>query len=415
MTYNPADRVSLSQRLTIPPSPQSVPPRPEQTKGLVRRLLIYSTTATATFYVGSTFLSYENTRYHDFFTQNVPLANVLVDYGTKRGWDEITVQQVVVSTVDAVRYVSDFVQTQLGYRPKEDAAAVKGQDASDDIPRPPPRDRAKERVKSVASTLKTSVEKRSQEGTARARHIAAQFADELDELVRQAEQALKKAPEHEPPSTTVQQSPSDVELVIVEVKDHEPPLPIGFEQPPGLVRPMPSKPRTASVPPPIPAPTPKPLPLVAPTISGLEISEPAISHLAQTIDDLASYLSSTPAVSDKVSVILDTAKDDLQTLASRMEKIKKEEQHQLEQKLDQQAHEYNTKLLELEIEAQDKLDLQQEDFGKFLEEERARYAQTYREKLEHELRTQTELVNERWVISRAMIELQQHSTGSLKG
>jgi MICOS complex subunit MIC60 len=65
--------------------------------------------------------------------------------------------------------------------------------------------------------------------------------------------------------------------------------------------------------------------------------------------------------------------------------------------LDEQAKEYTIKMLELEMEAQDKLDSQEEGFRKFFDEERMRVVQAYRERLDHELRTQTELINERWV------------------
>ena len=44
----------------------------------------------------------------------MPLGEALVEYGERNGWDEVTIQQSVLSTVDAVKYVSDFVQKQLG-------------------------------------------------------------------------------------------------------------------------------------------------------------------------------------------------------------------------------------------------------------------------------------------------------------
>ncbi|KAI6128927.1 mitochondrial inner membrane protein Mitofilin [Pisolithus croceorrhizus] len=396
------------RRLTTTP-PAEPTPKPKGTKSIAGKLLFYSVAGTATFYIGSTFASYENPQYRDFFSRNAPLGEVLIEYGAKHGWDEITIQNIVISTVDAVKYVSDFVQKQLGYRPSQDAAT---KDATKEAI-PPVRERAKatyqeskERVKSLATALKTSVDKSDDQGppeapkpSATARYMAAKFAEELEDLVRKAEEALaKKYPELEPEVTTAVDQPkaAEVELVIVaEPRDknvYEVPLPIGFEPPPGYVCPGPPKAKDAATPPTEPAPS--PLPLVAPVVSDVAVSEPVVSHLAHTIDNLASYLNSTPAA-EKAKDVLETAKHDLQDLASRIERIKEEEQHQLEQKLDEQAREYNTKLLELEIEAQDKLDLQQEDFKKFMEEERAKYAQAYREKLAHELKTQTELINER--------------------
>ncbi|KAI6006621.1 mitochondrial inner membrane protein Mitofilin [Pisolithus orientalis] len=397
------------RRLTTTPPAEPIP-EPKKTKSVVRKFLFYSVAGTSAFYIGSTFASYESPQYREFFSQNVPLGEALVEYGAKHGWDEITIQNIVISTVDAVKYVSDFVQKQLGYRPSEDAATK-------DTPKEaaqPVRERAKDahqeskgRVKSLATALKTSVERSDDHGTpearkptATARYMAVKFAEELEDLIRKAEEALeKKYPELEPEVTAAVDQPkaTEVELVIVpESKDknvYEVPLPIGFEPPPGYVRPRPQKPKDTASPPTEPVPT--PLPLVAPAVSDVAVSEPVVSHLAHTIDNLASYLNSAPAAAEKAKDVLETAKVDLRDLASRIERIKEEEQHQLEQKLDEQAREYNTKLLELEIEAQDKLDLQQEDFRKFVEEERVKYAQAYREKLANELKTQTELINER--------------------
>lgn len=403
-------RDSIQQRLTTPTT--TPPTEANKTSSIVRKLVFYSISGTGTFYIGSTFASYEFPQYRQLFTQNVPLGETLVEYGEQHGWDEITIQQIVISTIDGVKYVSDFVQKQLG-RGGDGATSPKSTDSESKEVVPPMRERAKtaieeskERVKSVAAELKTSVAKTEDEfgmSSARARYKAAQFADELDELIRKAEAALaEKIPGH----TRVEESqPSapDVELVIVSApKDknvYEAPLPIGFEPPPGYMRPKPIKevaPATTPAPTSSPPP-PEPLPLVAPVVSDLAVSEPAISHLAHTIDNLASYVNSTPSASENAKGVLDTAKHDLQDLASRIEKIKEEGKHQLEQKLDQQACDYNTKLLELEIEARDKLDLQQEDFNKFMEQERAKYTQVYREKLENELKTQTELINERCV------------------
>jgi hypothetical protein len=53
--------------------------------------------------------------------------------------------------------------------------------------------------------------------------------------------------------------------------------------------------------------------------------------------------------------------------------------------------------MELEMEAQDKLDSQEEGFRQLFEQKRAKIIHAYREKLDEELKTQTELINERCV------------------
>jgi MICOS complex subunit MIC60 len=80
-----------------------------------------------------------------------------------------------------------------------------------------------------------------------------------------------------------------------------------------------------------------------------------------------------------------------------VEKVKAEEKDKLEASLDEQARQYNLQLLELEMAAQDKLDSQEDEFRKYLEEEKVKFVKAYREKLEHELATQSEIINERYV------------------
>ncbi|KAG2075337.1 hypothetical protein BDR04DRAFT_1091500 [Suillus decipiens] len=374
---------------------------------VARRVLFYTVAVTGTFYIGSAFVSFENQQYRELFTDNVPLGKKLVEYGEAHKWDDITIEQVVVTTVDAYKTVYNFVQRQLGNAPTEETIEKTAKSALKE---------SKERVKSVAASLKTVVKKVEEEtvpeSTAKAISIArqhgAQFADELDELIRRAEASIagKSADSlHEVTTTPAQPGSSpdaiplrdDIDIIIVPDKNpddvvvYAAPLPIGFEPPPGYERPTPSKltPKAAA------EPTPVPLPLVAPAVSEVAVSEPVITQLASTIDNLASFLASNPAASEKAKNVLEVAKGDLTSLAARIEKIKEDEKLQLEMKLDEQAREYTTKLLELELEAQDKLDSQQDGFRTFYDEERSRFAQVYREKLEQELRTQTELINER--------------------
>ena len=69
----------------------------------------------------------------------------------------------------------------------------------------------------------------------------------------------------------------------------------------------------------------------------------------------------------------------------------------MEQPLDEQTREYTLKLLELELHAQYKLKNQESDFRAFFEEVKAGFAKAYREKLEQELQTQSDIINERCV------------------
>lgn len=233
----------------------------------------------------------------------------------------------------------------------------------------------------------------------------------MEELARRAEDALADKPIVPTPdvTTTPQQpevAPPEVSATAPEITPtsteekgkhvYDAPLPIGFELPPGYSRPKPAKAAPASSPstPEVAAGS-SPLPLVAPAVAEFGASEPVIAQLATVIDDLASYLNANPAAAEKARDVLDTAKVDLTQLANRIEQVKEEERTKLEAQLDEKSREYNMKLIELEMEAQDKLDSQSESFQKYFEDERVKFVQAYREKLNKELQTQSEIINER--------------------
>ena len=77
----------------------------------------------------------------------------------------------------------------------------------------------------------------------------------------------------------------------------------------------------------------------------------------------------------------------------------------MEQSLDGQTRKYALKLLELEVQAEDKLENQESDFRAFFEEEKPRFAEAYLEKLEQELRTQSDIVDKRCVYLLSLVAL----------
>ena len=285
---------------------------------------------------------------------------------------------------------------------------------------------SKDKLKSAVQSLKTSVEKsehdindKGSKAAAIARHRSVQFSEGVEDLVQKAEAALAGKPIESVLGITTTPSQPDVLSESVAVQDsakevevaagaappkgkniYDLPLPIGFEPPPGYSRPAPPKPppepvkEEASLP---------PLPLVAPAVLEFSASEPVISQLASVIDNLASFLNTNPAAAEKARDILDAAKGDLTQLATRIDAVKEEERVKLEASLDEQTRNYTIKLLELEMEAQDKLDSQEDDFRKYFEEEKAKFVAAYREKLNRELQTQSEIINERWVVSSQLL------------
>ena len=223
--------------------------------------------------------------------------------------------------------------------------------------------------------------------------------EEYPDLVERAEAAIAGKPyppvQEVPLKNTAAETASTEEVPVPESKKniYDAPLPLEFEPPPGYYRPPPkSKPEAKPV---QPESKPVVLPLVAPALASA--SEPIITHLAGAIDNLATYLKSDPKAAEQASDVLELAKSDLTALVERIEVVKEQERATLEAKMDEQSREYTLKLMELEMEGQDKLEHQEHIYRTFFEQERARFIQAYREKLDHELRVQTELINERYV------------------
>ena len=327
-------------------------------------------------------------------------------------------------TYDGVSGAYSSVRKQLGYSVDETPAKAPSRPKPAKATTETKADEAKGRVQKAVAALKTEVkaspDKIYDQGikaAAIARHQGIQFSQGVEELALEAEAALQGKPFKKSPSSTQPNASSSSErpthsseslpmVISSEMEPIEPapknvyhaPLPLGHEPPPGFSRPAPPKP-------PKPLAPGEPLPLVAPAVAELESSEPILTHLAGTIDSLASFLNANPTAANKARGVLDVAKNDLSGLAQSFERLREEEKAKLEQSLDEQTREYTLKLLELELQAQDKLEGQESDFRAFFEEEKARFAKAYREKLEQELRTQSDIINERCVSLPSIVAL----------
>ncbi|KAF7336877.1 MICOS complex subunit MIC60 [Mycena venus] len=365
----------VRRRLTTEP-----PPLPKKKRHVVRTIVLSTTGLVGTFYIGSTFLAFKNEAYHEFFAEQVPLGYSMLQYGEDHHWDTMTLESVIESSkksfASAQRYVTDTLsgatpttqEAKNAVKTTKDAAVKAIQESKD-------------RATSAAARIKTEIKKETSGATAIVKHQSEQFTRSVEELIREAEAALAKGVE--PGHATPEPSPKDAAGPGV----YDAPLPVGFELPPGFSRPPP--------PPKKPEAEAPRLPLLSPALSSISASEPIIAHLAGTIDDLTAYVESNPAATAQASSVLEAAKSDLTALATRIDKVRADERAELEAKLDEQTREYTVKLMDLEMEAQDKLDGQEQEFRRYFDEERARLTQAYREKLENELQTQTELINER--------------------
>ena len=381
--------------------------------------------ATGTFYVGSAFISYHHKTYREFFLGRVPLGRTVVDYGEANGWDDLTVEDVATSSTEAVVAAYSFISGLLSRNPKppevvgtaKAATEKKVEEAKSAAVKPIKQAQtnveqttqaAKTQVQKVTAPTKKAVkqevekiDERVKKGEAVVKKVGQTVLYEVEELVGRAEAAIAGRPygasgiTPEVRDTKKTTSAADTLSLAGSSKDiYDRPLPLGFEPPPGYTRPSSLKPKTeGKVNSSEPSSGPVSLPLIAPAVA--DVSEPIITRLASTIDNLASYMKTDPKAAEKASDILESAKRDLAALVERIDVTKEQERSALITKIDEQTREYTLKLLELEMESQDRLEEQEEGFRKAFELEKARIIQAYREKLDHELKTQTELINER--------------------
>lgn len=365
---------------------------------------------TGTFYVGSAFVAFNNQAYYDIFVDKVPLGQSMLVFAEERGWDTLTAGDVIQSSSNALMTSYRFVTDLINGTTKPEPGVI-------DQTTKAIQDKATEaraatfkivkKVEPAVQEVKKEVTQTAQKAADKVETIAKDISEkaqaEVDDLVQRAEAAIAGKPYVKDPPTP------PPKIITVEVIDssepassepaknvYDIPLPLGFEPPPGFSRPAPPKPASTEEKNASTEPEPVELPSVAPAVS--TASEPIITHLAGTIDSLAAFLKSDPKAAQKAGDVLETAKSDLAALVERIEIVKEQERSALESQFDDQTREYTLKLLELEMEAQDKLDSQEEGYKQLFEQERARFIQAYREKLNHELQVQTELINERYVV-----------------
>lgn len=354
----------------------------------------------------------------------MPLGRTIVNYGEANGWDDLTVGDVATASTEAVVAAYTFVTGLLSGKSKpsevvENAKAATEKKVEETKSAVKTSKQSQTKVEQTAQAAKTQVQKVTAPTKAveqEAKDIAEKEAPtvkkvvhtvqyEVEELVGRAEAALAGkpyAPQATPPKSdtsnvadkTTKDTTSQTDSSPSSKDVYDRPLPLGFEPPPGYTRPSPPKPKSEEKPKSFESQSePVPLPLISPAVAN--VSEPIITHLASTIDNLASYLKSDAKAAEKAGDILESAKGDLAALVDRIDVVKEQERNTLAAKLDEQTREYTLKLLELEMEAQDKLDEQEEGFRKAFEQEKGRIMQAYREKLDHELKSQTELINNR--------------------
>lgn len=437
-------RSPLFKRLATESAPSSsgsggTTVKPKKKRKIFRKTLLYSTALVTTAYGVGTAAAVNDERVHDFFTEKVPFGEQIVDFAESHGYVGGLPRAAVdpAFTPRRQRPTPSSPSTERAAPPAmhEKAEALKARVEGH------VKDR-KERIRDVAAQLHAQKERGPARGIVPAnieRGTAAPlppayYSEGAGELVNEVEAALKGEPESAITKLVdtvlnVKPSPGTAHPAIsatsypeaskAEKQDNEevtppqgkqwydgPTLRLGFEPPPGYsVRPPKKVPKTTAG-----------LLLVAPAVEEFTGSEPLLKELAGTVDNLAKYLEDNPKAEKGVNKILEAAKKDIADLGSKITSTQEDAKKQLESKLEEQTKSYSVKLLEAELESRDKLDSQDEEWRKYFDQERLSLLQKYQEKLDDELATQKDLINQRYGFTIALFSWKSdyHETGSRK-
>ncbi|GAA5983103.1 hypothetical protein JCM11641_004913 [Rhodosporidiobolus odoratus] len=399
--------------------PNIPPPKPR--KSLTRRIVSPLILLTIAFYGASVPLGYFSLRYRDFLVETVPGGEQLGEL-----LDELQIQRASVKLPEGVQPApaGKGKETELTRYAESRARAEgwkikKGEPTNPEQARLEIKEKLEKEAKAVVSATKDKVSDIVEAAKARAsdvKTVAVKAEGVVEEKAKEVTAAVKEAVPEIPavPTSVVEskpvepastlpvyaQRPRQLDATPIPPKRaakevyQGPPLPLGFEPAPGY-----ELPRGAPAPKgdlkPAPPP-PMPLPLLAPAIKDVVTSEPLIGELASTIDSLAKYVEKNDATSSAgAATVLSGAQKDIKSLAARLEAIKKQEEDKLQAQLKQQAGEYSSLLLKAEKELVERLDTQEEDWKKAFDQERSNLVSAYKEKLDKELSTQQEIINQR--------------------
>ncbi|CAE6457015.1 unnamed protein product [Rhizoctonia solani] len=387
-----ATEVPPSATGTLPPPPAA----PKKKRGVFRRTLLYTSIFAGTFYGGSTLVALNSDRYHDFFVESVPGGEALMEIAADQGWDKVPLSSIPQKTIDATKDTYNKLSSSISSATPSTTT------------KPGEQPSLADRARKASQTIITKVQRNpnapdySQVGK-QTEQKPFQFSEGVSELVKEVEVALRDAVPKSAGaigSKSGSESRSEVSKKQEEpLPEYEkewtppkgkqlytgPPLPIGFEPPPGYVLPPPPKKESKEE-------KKDALPSLAPKLNA---SEPVIAQLAKTIDSLAAFVQSNPVALASAQGVLSAAQGDLEKLGERLESAKAEERKKLEKKLEEQAKEYEDKLLGIEMEGKERLDKQEEDWKGVFEDEKRKIIAAYRQKLEKELETQGEIINQR--------------------
>lgn len=389
---------------------------PKPRRSIVGRLLTYTLVGGTLFYAGSLPLVAVSDEYRDFFAEHVPGGDSILEMADTRALGDqmrdMQVDDYVRTGANALRSGFSRVRTFV-----EDNAQVQ---------------QTREQVEKHASDLQERVRAQLEELRSHVGDEAHVVEDQIKHLRENSSTWLEQAAElGEKSLAQVRSKASEVASGVQETvsqavpgipapkRDESTPvfeeLPIGHEAPSGYA--APSHERKLQAPtassgalrtdPGAPR-----LPLLAPSLKSLAGSEPIVSQLASTIDDLAKFVRETPSGGAVARGVLESAQADLKNLVERLDAIKQKDARTLELQLAKQARDYETELDKAAKAAAGDLEKHDADWEARFKELQSRQVSEFKGRLAKELEVQSALINERLheeVVARG-VELQRRWT-----
>lgn len=375
------------------------------------RIVLTSVLLTTLFYGGSAYFSQYSERYRDFFVEEMPLGEQLVQLIEDRKTDKELVKRLSEKAAQASGKQQELMKQRadrMAAFAKEQAERAKAKAAGAAEKVKDTVQNGKEQVTQTATKVEKGVEENTSqlkqnvdEATEKVKEKAEDIKEAVSETVGSAKEAVTvEYPKETLPVDYQRPRPLDASPQPPKVADAQPytgpPLPLGFEPPPGytLAKPKVVAEKAAVE---VVKPAPEPLPLVAPVVSELSASEPVLGQLASTIDSLTRFLNDSPSIVENKGAreVISVAGLDLQSLGKRLEAVKEEERQKLAERLEEKAREFNQNLMQAEREMVERLEKQEDDWKTAFEHEREELVKAYREKLEGELSVQKEIIEQR--------------------
>lgn len=402
MRASAAHRLARGYSTAIPPPGKTPVPQPRR-RGFLGRAVFGTVFGTALFYGASVPVAQRNAEYKRLFEERVYLGKEVLDFFEKHhDLDDIRKELDTLHLDDTVARAASQVRT--GFTR-----------LSDKIMQNEHVQNTRDEVEKHAADLQAKIQRQIDELKAKAGDEGHILEKQVQDLRANSSQWLEQAAELAEKSVQQVRSratdlvqdvkerlPEDVRNVIplAEKKAGEPlyeDLPVGFEAPEGYAAPRrdrkleatkDAKARLRSDP-----QAPK-LPQLAPSLSKLVGSEPIVSQLAGTIDELAAFVRDTPA-GQVASGVLESAQADLQQLVKRLDQIKETDAKKLEKQLAKQAKEYEAEITKAAKQATGDLDKRDKDWQKKLDKIQAEQTALFKGRLAKELETQSAIINER--------------------